>query len=81
MMNWERQCFLFIRGEGVDVSNVKIHSENPTGIYFKEFRRAGEIKVQYYRKDSAASQMSIDDINFNYIEKAKFLHVTGITRL
>lgn len=69
----------FIRGEGVDVSKVIIDNENSTGILFKE--RFGHVNsnVYYYRKHSAASYLNVNDIDYEYIKKAKVLHVTGIT--
>lgn len=69
----------FIRGEGVDVSKVKFDDSAPTGIYFKEIRSGGDVRVQYYRKDSAASKLSEADIDKDYIKQAKYLHITGIT--
>ncbi|MET3505682.1 sugar kinase [Halalkalibacter oceani] len=69
----------FIRGEGVDVSQVKVDDSAPTGIYFKEIRSANEVRVQYYRKGSAASQLSKEDIREDYIAQAKYLHISGIT--
>lgn len=69
----------FIRGEGVDVSQVKLDETAPTGLYFKEFRKVNDVRVQYYRKGSAASQMQPSDLNEEYIAKAKYLHISGIT--
>lgn len=69
----------FIRGEGVDISEVKLDDTALTGIYFKEMKAEDEIHVQYYRTDSAASKMSTEDVNESYIKHAKFLHITGIT--
>ncbi|KIL51917.1 sugar kinase [Jeotgalibacillus soli] len=69
----------FINGEGVDVSQVSVDSEAPTGIYFKEPRRANDTRVYYYRKGSAASRLSKDDLNPDYFQHAKYLHITGIT--
>lgn len=68
-----------LKGEGVDVSKVKIDSEHPTGIYFKERKSARNINVYYYRKGSAASFMSPEDLDEGYISSAKLLHITGIT--
>jgi 2-dehydro-3-deoxygluconokinase len=70
-----------LRGEGIDLSGVKVDSEAPTGIYFSQRgypipERSG---VVYYRKGSAASKMSIIDVNSDYIKKAKLFHITGIT--
>ena len=69
----------FIKGEGVDVSQVKVDLKRPTGVYFKELRRAGDVRVHYYRKDSAASGLSPEDLDEDYIAGSKFLHITGIT--
>lgn len=68
-----------LRGEGVDVSQVKIDEQAPTGIMFKEIRSGYETRVSYYRKGSAASQMNKEDLDQEYIGKAKILHITGIT--
>lgn len=69
----------FIRGEGIDVSQVKIDNTAPTGLYFKELRNANEVRIEYYRRGSAASQMEKTDLSEEYISKAKYLHISGIT--
>lgn len=68
-----------IRGEGVDVSQVIEDPDAPTGVYFKERRRPGRTRVYYYRKDSAASRLAPGDLDPNYLARARFLLVTGIT--
>ncbi|USG67372.1 sugar kinase [Brevibacillus ruminantium] len=69
----------FIRGEGVDTSQVVFDDRHPTAVFFKERRAAGEPKVYYYRKGSAASYLEPGDVDEELIAKAKFLHLTGIT--
>ncbi|GAB6180027.1 sugar kinase [Desulfotomaculum defluvii] len=69
----------FIQGEGVDISQVKFDTKAPTGLYFKERREYGESKVYYYRKGSAASCLSPEDLDADYIGSAKILHISGIT--
>lgn len=69
----------FFRGEGVDVSQVKMDPYNPTGIFFRQQNEVGESKNFYYRKGSAASFLSVEDLDEAYIKQAKYLHVTGIT--
>lgn len=69
----------FIRGEGVDVRQVSFDDKASTGLFFKEKLTANEVRVKYYRNDSAASRMSADALDEAYISGAKFLHVTGIT--
>lgn len=68
-----------IRGEGVDVSRVITDDEKSTGILFKERFIHSNPNVYYYRKDSAASNLKPEDIDVDYIKKAKILHITGIT--
>ncbi len=68
-----------IRGEGVDVSACLYSEEAPTGVFFKEKRSPENVHVYYYRKDSAASLITPEEINREYIANAKILHVTGIT--
>lgn len=67
-----------IRGEGVDTSRVFFDDHHPTGFMMRE-KVKGEVSVYYYRAGSAASKMSPDLLDEDYIAKAKFLHVTGIT--
>ncbi|HEX7066177.1 MAG TPA: sugar kinase [Bacillales bacterium] len=74
-----RKILSFIRGEGVDVRGTWFDSAAPTGLYFKEMLTEDELRVQYYRKGSAASQMTPSDLNEDYLKQAKYLHITGIT--
>ncbi|MGG4488185.1 sugar kinase [Metabacillus idriensis] len=69
----------FARGEGIDISYVKQDSEAPTGLFLKEIVNEQNVRVYYYRKGSAASKMTADDISEGYISNAKYLYVTGIT--
>lgn len=68
-----------VRGEGVDVSQVKLDDAAPTGLFFKERKSAAKVNVFYYRTLSAASFLKKSDIDEPYIEKAGFLYITGIT--
>ncbi len=67
-----------IRGEGVDVSRAKLSDHEPTGLMIRE-NASGKASVHYYRKLSAASAMTPDDLDPEYIAGARILHVTGIT--
>lgn len=68
-----------IRAEGVDTSCVVFDPEYACGIMFKEKREAGDPRVFYYRKESAASFLSPNDITKESFTGAKLLHLTGIT--
>lgn len=67
-----------IRGEGVDTSQVRFMEEHQTGLLIKELNEIGDPKVYYYRKNSAASQMTKDILSDNYFAGGKILHITGI---
>src|SRR5699024_645529 len=71
----------FIRGEGVDTSQVTMLDEASTGVYIKERVREGKTQVYYYRTDSAASKLDAKNINWEYIKQAKIIHLSGITPL
>ncbi|MEM3715804.1 MAG: sugar kinase [Candidatus Bathyarchaeia archaeon] len=70
-----------LRGEGVDTSRVKVDDEAPTGIYFVQrgYPIPEKSSVLYYRRGSAASRMSPEDIDEDYIKSSRLLHLTGIT--
>jgi 2-dehydro-3-deoxygluconokinase len=70
-----------LRGEGLDVSKVKVDPEAKNGVYFiqRNYPIPGRSSVIYYRKGSAASRMSVEDIDPEYIRNAKLFHLTGIT--
>ncbi len=76
------KCIInWVRGEGVDISQVKVDPEAPTGIYFVQrgFPIPSKSKMFYYRTGSAGSRLSPEDIDPEYIGSAKVFHVTGIT--
>jgi len=74
-----RYITFMIRGEGIDVSRVIEDEHHATGLLFKELFEHVNPNVYYYRKHSAASHMSVADLDPEYIQSAKILHITGIT--
>lgn len=68
-----------VRGEGVDVSELKRDSERPTGLMIKEILSKDRARVYYYRQNSAASAITASEINKEYLKQAKYIHLTGIT--
>jgi 2-dehydro-3-deoxygluconokinase len=67
-----------IRAEGVDASRIRRVQEYPTGLYLRERLGTGS-QVYYYRQGSAASTMAPRVFDPEYLEEARFLHLTGIT--
>lgn len=74
-----KEILAFARGEGVDVSRAGLDPEAPTGLYFKEWRALGQLRVYYYRAGSAASRMRFDELDLEYLISGEILHLTGIT--
>ncbi|MFW2488973.1 sugar kinase [Clostridium chromiireducens] len=68
-----------IKAEGVDTSRVVVDKIRNTGLLFKERYQRSNPNVYYYRKDSAASSLSPEDLDEEYIKQTKILHLTGIT--
>lgn len=71
----------FLRGEGVDVSQIRFDPEAPTGLYFvqRDYPIPGKSVIYYYRKGSAASKLGPEDVDPEYVSSAKVFHTTGIT--
>lgn len=65
--------------EGIDTSSVSFSKERPTGMLLKSKVWSGDPKVEYFRKQSAASTLSVADFDADYFASAGHLHVTGIS--
>jgi 2-dehydro-3-deoxygluconokinase len=69
----------WIRGEGVDVSRVKIDSTKPTGLFLVERRSAeSNFKCHFYRSNSAATNLCPEDVDEEYVAQAKVVYPEGI---
>lgn len=67
-----------IRAESVETV-VSIDPVAPTAIMLKERPREGTTRVIYYRDGQAGSRLSAADIPEGLVERARVLHVTGIS--
>jgi sugar/nucleoside kinase (ribokinase family) len=69
-----------VEGEGVDCSAVEVDPTRPTGFMLKSRALEGQDPlVEYYRRGSAASALSLADFDRARFITARHLHVTGIT--
>lgn len=64
-----------VTAQGVDTSWVRFDPDASTGVYFKDPGRG----VRYYRAGSAASRMTAESIAEVPLERARIVHVSGIT--
>lgn len=68
-----------VAAENVDVSSVATDAIYKTGIQLKAKAENGEDPaIDYYRRGSAASHLSVADFNEDYFKSARHLHATGI---
>ncbi len=67
-----------LKSEGLDCRHVTVDPLHPTGFQFKSREEAGaDPQVEYFRKGSAASHLSIAAISPALLQ-ARHLHATGI---
>ena len=74
-----RMCLGLWNEEGIDTEGVGIDPSAPTGIYFVRHGKDGHT-FSYLRTGSAASRMQPADVPAPLIERARYLHVSGISQ-
>jgi 2-dehydro-3-deoxygluconokinase len=69
-----------IRAHGVDTSACVWTEEGRVGTFFVEWgAHPRPLKTIYDRAGSAAATLTTDDLDWDYIGRAEWLHLTGIT--
>lgn len=68
-----------MKKENIDTKNITISKEHSTGMLIKSKVVTGDPKVEYFRKNSAASKLSVVDFDEAYFASAGHLHVTSIS--
>lgn len=67
-----------LRGAGVEVCGP-IDSARPTGLLLRSARTARLTRVHYYRRGSAGSALTLDDLKEPLARRPRIVHATGIT--
>lgn len=68
-----------LENEGIDHRQVTTDVHYPTGFQVKSKVDDGsDPLVEYFRKDSAASHLSINDFSYDYFGAARHLHLSGV---
>ncbi|WP_379135053.1 sugar kinase [Paenibacillus sp. sgz500958] len=65
--------------EHINIDSISYTSEYSTGMLIKSKVLEGDPKVEYFRKNSAASKLSLADFDNAYFASAGHLHVTSIS--
>ncbi|WP_050465762.1 sugar kinase [Herbaspirillum autotrophicum] len=69
-----------VAAEGIDISRVETDATRSTGFMLKARAAAGEDPaIEYYRRGSAASLLSLEQFDEAYITDSRHFHATGIT--
>jgi len=65
--------------ERIDAGQVTVDHRFPTGFQLKSKESGGQDpRVEYFRKGSAASHLSVADFNPDYFGAARHLHLSGV---
>lgn len=64
--------------EGLDTSHIKL-SQGQNGLYFVGKKEA-KTEFVFYRRKTAATNLSVDDIDFGYIKNSKCVYATGFVQ-
>lgn len=67
------------QAEGLDISQIKLTSDF-NGLYLLARPKNGAKEFSYYRKKTAASKISIEDISEKYIANAQIFYTSGIAQ-
>ncbi|MDO8531586.1 MAG: sugar kinase [Dehalococcoidia bacterium] len=67
------------RSEGVDTSTAR-QVAGPNGLYIISLLPGGEREFAYYRRGSAASTLSSEDVTDDALRGARIFHTSGITQ-
>lgn len=66
--------------EKIDLSMVKVTPGYKNGIYFISIFGGGGQDFISYREASAASMLSVDDLDVGYLSAGRYLHVSGVSQ-
>ncbi len=77
---WGDRTVREMTGHGVDCSGVVRRPGSRMGLYFLEYGAAPRpVRVLYDRRDSAASRLVPDDVDWGLVRGARMIHLTGVT--
>lgn len=68
----------YIKREKIGVKYIAFDEDNNTGIQIKSKVLNGDPETEYFRKNSAASKITKDEIDKIDFSEISFLHITGI---
>jgi 2-dehydro-3-deoxygluconokinase len=77
---WGDRTVRELTAHGVDCAGVIRRPGSRMGVYFLEYGAAPRpVRVLYDRRDSALSQLTPDEVDWDRVRRARLLHLSGIT--
>ena len=77
---WGDRTVRELSGHGVDCAGVLRRPGSRMGLYFLEYGSAPRpVRVLYDRRDSAASCLTADEVDWSRLDGARLLHLSGVT--
>ncbi len=77
---WADRTVRELASHGVDCAGVLRRPGCRMGLYFLEYGAAPRpVRVLYDRRDSAASRLGADDVDWTLLDGARLLHLSGVT--
>lgn len=73
-----KYIYNFVRGEGIDVSEVKLVEGYSTSLNFKEIMEDGSGRTFYYRHQSPTTALTIESLKEDMFKNIRLLHITGV---
>ena len=64
-----------LKGDGVDVSRMKVLEDNTTGVAFVTYFSSGSRQFIYHIKHAAAGQIFPEDVDLDYVGGSRLLHL------
>lgn len=76
-----RNIVEYLRGRGVETAHIREDPEAPTGIYLvqRHYPVPNKSVLVYYRRGSAGSRLSPEDVDEEIVRRARIVHTSGIT--
>ncbi len=66
-----------LRGDGVEVSRLKVLDDRTTGVAFVTYFSTGSRQFIFHIKHAAAGQIYPEDVDPKYVRRFKLLHIMG----
>lgn len=73
-----KYIFDYLKNEHFELTHIQLDASLPVGIMYKNKVKIGDPEILYYRKGSAASTISVSDVEEIDFKQLKLLHLTGI---